>query len=333
MIRIGLMSAAHIHAHSYADALRALPGAVCIGIADDDAERGRTFAQQHELTYFESYEALLDARPDGVIICSENVHHASLMKLAASAGVHIMTEKPFTTTLEDGVSALNTCWSAQVKLMTAFPMRFNPPMREVRDLIASGTLGQVYAMNGTNQGQLPKRHRAWFVDKALAGGGAMMDHIVHLADVMRWCLNNEAVEVYAQSNRILYAQDSDVETGGLVMITFADGVFATIDCSWSKPLAYPTWGGVTLDVIAEKGVVNANAFKQGFTVFNEAHSLPRYVYWGSDSDAGMVKEFVDSIREDRTPSVTGEDGLKATEIVIAAYRSAETGQPVRLPLQ
>ncbi|PJF25270.1 MAG: gfo/Idh/MocA family oxidoreductase, partial [Phototrophicales bacterium] len=111
-----------------------------------------------------------------------------------------------------------------------------------------------------------------------------------------------------------------------------NGVFATIDCSWSKPLAYPTWGGVTLDVIGEKGVVNANAFKQIFTVFNETRVLPRYAYWGSDSDAGMISEFVNAIREDREPSVTGEDGLKATEIVIAAYRSTETGQPVRLPL-
>lgn len=332
MTRIGLMSAAHLHAHGYAEALRAMPSVECIGIADDDRERGRTFAEQHELTDFESYEALLDARPDGVIICSENVHHAALMKLAASAGVHVMTEKPFTTTLEDGLSALEACRNARVKLMTAFPMRFNPPMREVKELIANGTLGQVYAMNGTNQGQLPKRHRAWFVDKALAGGGAMMDHIVHLADVMRWYLNSEAVEVYAQSNCILYAHDADVETGGLVMITFANGVFATIDCSWSKPLAYPTWGGVTLDVIAEKGVVNANAFKQIFTVFNEIRVLPRYAYWGSDSDAGMVSEFVNAIREDREPSVTGEDGFKATEIVIAAYRSAEIGQPVQLPL-
>lgn len=331
MIRIGLMSAAHLHARGYADALRAL-GVECIGIADDDRERGRAFAQQHELTDFESYEALLDASPDGVIICSENTHHAALMKLAASASVHVMTEKPFTTTMEDGISAVETCRAAGVKLMTAFPMRFNPPMREVKGLIANGSLGQVYAMNGTNQGQLPKRHRAWFVDKMLAGGGAMMDHIVHLADVMRWYLNSEAVEVYAQSNRILYAHDADVETGGLVMITFANGVFATIDCSWSKPLAYPAWGGVTLDVIAEKGVVNANAFKQIFTVFNETRVLPRYAYWGSDSDEGMVREFIDAIREDREPSVTGEDGLRATEIVVAAYRSAETGQPVRLPL-
>ncbi len=332
MIRIGLMSAAHLHAHGYAEALRAVPDVKCVGIADDDQERGQSFAQQHELMHFESYEALLDARPDGIIICSENVYHAPLMKLAASAGVHIMTEKPFTTTLEDGLTALEACRNAQVKLMTAFPMRFNPPMREVKALMANGALGQVYTMNGTNQGQLPKRHRAWFVDKALAGGGAMMDHIVHLADIMRWYLSSEAVEVYAQSNRILYAHDANVETGGLVMITFANGVFATIDCSWSKPLAYPTWGGVTLDVIAEKGVVNINAFKQVFTVFNEIRVLPRCAYWGSDSDVGMVAEFVNAIREDREPSITGIDGLKATEIVIAAYHSAEMGQPVRLPL-
>lgn len=332
MTRIGILSAAHLHADSYIHVLRSMSGVECVGIADSDVARGAQFAQQHEARLFPSYEALLDEKPDGVIICSENVHHAALIRLAASAGVHVMTEKPFTTMLEDGRAAISACAAAGIKLMTAFPMRFNPPMRDLKTMIEAGELGFVYAMNGTNQGQLPKRHRAWFVDPELAGGGALTDHIVHLADLMRWYLGMEAVEVYAQSNRILYADEAEVETGGLVMITFAGGIFATIDCSWSKPLAYPTWGGVTLDVIGEKGVVNANAFRQTFTLFNEDRLIPRYAYWGSDSDAGMVGEFIAAIREDRPPSITGEDGLRATEIVTAAYQSAQGGQPIKLPL-
>jgi predicted dehydrogenase len=79
------------------------------------------------------------------------------------------------------------------------------------------------------------------VDKELAGGGALTDHIVHLADIMRWYLRSEVIEVYAQSNQIMHAAEVDVETGGLVMLTFANGVFASIDCSWNKPNYYPTW--------------------------------------------------------------------------------------------
>jgi predicted dehydrogenase len=115
--------------------------------------------------------------------------------------------------------------------MTAFPMRFSTPLLEVKARLDAGDLGQVYCFNATNQGEAPLHLRPWFVDRELAGGGALTDHIVHLADVMRWYLGSEVTEVYAQSNRILYAAEVQVETGGLVMLTFANGVFASIDCS------------------------------------------------------------------------------------------------------
>jgi predicted dehydrogenase len=330
-IRIGIMSAAHVHADGFVHNLRAAPHVELVGIADDDAKRGQAFAHKCRLTWYPSYDALLKESPDGVIICTENVRHLDSIKLAASAGAHILCEKPLTTSVEDGRTAINVCERAGVHLMTAFPVRFSAPIREVKTLLDGGGLGRLHAMNGTNQGQCPQRYRAWFVEKALAGGGAMMDHIVHLADIMRWYTGSEAVEVYAQSNRILYSDTaSEVETGGLVMITFADGTFASIDSSWSKPLAYPTWGGLALDLIGDKGVISVNAFKQGLTVFNETRKLPAFLGWASDSGQSMVNEFAAAIREGRQPAITGYDGLKATEIVVAAYRSAASGQPEQI---
>ncbi len=330
-MKIGIMSFAHLHAESYAHQLKSLPDIDFIGIADDDADRGRRFARMYDVPFFESYEALLARQPDGVIVTSENVRHRPLTELAAAAGVHVMCEKPLATSLEDGRAMLQACEDAGVILMTAFPMRFSAPILEIKTLLDQGALGRVLAVNSVNQGQMPKRYRDWFVDKELAGGGSVFDHTVHLADVLRWYLEEEVVEVYAQTNRIMHRDAVEVETGGLLLITFADGTFASIDCSWSRPMNYPTWGGLALQLIGQRGVVHVDAFSQNIIAYSNT-DLPAWIPWLSDPDGAMVQEFVSAIREARPPRVTGHDGFKAMEVALAAYRSAELGQPVPLPL-
>lgn len=329
-VRISILSVAHLHAESYIDNLRAAPDVEVIGIADDERERAAHFAHAHNVRVYPSYEDLLADQPDGVLVCSENARHAPLVKMAAGAGTHVLSEKPIATSLQDGKEMLEACERARVILMTAFPMRFSPPAIEVKRMMEDGQLGHILGCNTTNNGECPKHHRAWFVDKALAGGGAVMDHTVHLADLLRWYLGSEVVEVYAQTNHILYAEDAEVETGGLIMLTFENGTFASIDCSWSKPPYYPTWGGLTMDIVGEKGFVSLNAFNQTMTVYSHSRQRPAWWYWGSDANQAMIDEFVAAIREKRSPAVTGYDGYKALEIALAAYRSAEAGQPVRL---
>ncbi|RME70522.1 MAG: gfo/Idh/MocA family oxidoreductase [Chloroflexi bacterium] len=331
-MKIGIMSFAHLHAEAYIQNLRAIPGVEMIGLADDDPARGRQFAEQFNARLFPSYEALLNEQPDGVLVCSENANHRPLVEMAAAAGVHVLSEKPLATSLEDAQAIVDACRQAGVILMTAFPMRFSAPLLEVKARLDDGSLGQVYGCSTTNQGQMPIKHRRWFVDRQLAGGGAVMDHTVHLADILRWYLNSEAVEVYATTNRILHADTVDVETGGLIMVTFANGTFASIDCSWSKPLNYPTWGGLKMELITERGLTVVDGFSQNLDIYNQKTPAHYWTFWGSDPNQAMVEEFVSAVRDRRPPRVTGEDGYKALEIALAAYRSAETGQPVRLPL-
>jgi predicted dehydrogenase len=327
-MRIGILSFAHLHAESYLPLLQTFPDVDVIGLADDDAVRGAAAARQFGVPYFPSYAALFAVRPDAVIVCSENRKHRALVEQAAAAGVHVLCEKPLATTLADAQAMLDACARAGVQLMTAFPLRFSPPVMEVKAQLAAGALGPVYACNATNQGQLPRRHRAWFVDPDLAGGGAVMDHTVHLADILRWYLGSEVVEVYAQTNRILHA-DVPVETGGLLLLTFANGVFASIDCSWSKPDSYPTWGGLGFELITGRGAVFVDAYKQHLTVY-PATGPATWPYWGSDPDRAMLAAFLAAVRTATPPPVTGQDGYQALAVALAAYESARTGQPVRL---
>lgn len=326
--RIGIFSFAHLHAEAYVHNLRALATVELVGFADDDQQRGEHFSKAFGLPYFPSYEALLEQKLHGVIVCSENARHRPLVELAAEAGVHVLCEKPLATTVRDAEAIVQVCRRAGVHLMTAFPMRFSAPVNAVKARLESGELGMVYCFNASNQGELPKRHRAWFVDKVLAGGGAIMDHTVHLVDIMRWYLGAEVSEVYAVANRIFHADESEVETGGIVWVTFQNGVFATIDCSWSRPPYWPSWGGLSFEMVTSRGAVRVDAFRQNLTVYSHQVHRPVWAFWGSDPNHSMIEDFVGAILEDRSPRVSGEDGLRAVEVVEAAYRSVEQGQPI-----
>lgn len=330
-MKIGILSFAHHHAEAYIQNLRSVPQVDLLGVADEDAERGQRLAHQYEAPFFQTYEELIAAKPDGVMICSENSKHRSMVEMAADAGINVLCEKPIATTVDDARAILAACDRAGVILMTAFPMRFSTPLLEVKARLDAGDFGQVYCFNATNQGELPRKHREWFVDKNLAGGGAVMDHTVHLVDIMRWYLGEEVTEVYAQTNHIFHAEEVEVETGGLEMITFESGSFATIDTSWSRPPYWPSWGGLTFEMITERGAVLVDGFSQNLTVYQHDKQRAGWAYWGSDANQAMVNEFVSAILENRQPFVTGYDGLKAVEVVEAAYESVSSGQPVRLP--
>ena len=201
--------------------------------------------------------------PDGVVVCAENALHRGLVELAARAGAHVLCEKPLATTLGDAQAMIDACAAAGVNLMTAFPVRFSPAFGALQQAVNNGSLGSVLAVTGTNNGRIPLDQRAWFVDPELAGGGSLMDHTVHVADLLDALLSPaRASRVYAAANRVLHHDLVSVETAGLVSIGYDNGVCATIDCSWSRPLTYPTWGGLTLQVVGAGGLAEMDAFGQ-----------------------------------------------------------------------
>lgn len=329
-LRVALLSSAHVHAAGWLAGLRQRPEVTLLGVADEDETRGRSFAAAHGLAWFASYQALLAEGPDAVVINSENTRHAALVELAAAAGAHVLCEKPLATSAAAARQMLAQCEAAGVTLMTAFPLRFSPPVLAARATLQAGSLGRIYGCNATNQGQLPA-HVPWFIDPQLAGGGALMDHVVHVADLLRWFFGSEVREVYAQANRILHRDlQPRVETGGVVLLDFEDGSFASIDCSWSRPPEYPTWGNVKLEIVGERGLLTLDAFRQASTVYRRGSAGAQLAYWGSDANQGLIDEFVDAVQQGRAPSISGHDGVQASAIAEAASLSARSGEPVSL---
>jgi myo-inositol 2-dehydrogenase/D-chiro-inositol 1-dehydrogenase len=324
-VKIGMMSFAHMHALSYALCVNALPNAELVGIADHDLDRARQMAENFNTRAFESYDELLGADIDAVIICSENVRHRELTEMAAAAGKHVMSEKPLATNIADGMAMVEACKKAGVKLQTAFPCRFHPAMQRCKAAIDSGQIGKILAIKGTNHGRCPG---GWFVDKQLSGGGAVMDHTVHVADLMRWVTGSEVVEVYAEIENTMFK--SDYDDIGLLTLQFADGTFATLDSSWSRPKSFPTWGDVTMDIIGESGFVGMDMFAQNIDVYTDSDMRYSWHNWGANMDMGLVRSFINAIQNDMPVQVSGEDGLEAVRVVQAAYKSDATGEVVKV---
>ena len=121
-----------------------------------------------------------------------------------------------------------------------------------------------------------------------------------------------------------------IDDAGLLSFRLANGIYGTLDTSWSRPPSYPTWGDVKIEVVGEKGVLTANALNQHLSVSSEQWGKTRWLSWASDMDFGLIADFVEMLRSDRPPFITGEDGLAALQVALAAYQSAATTRPVQL---
>ncbi|MGM7722781.1 Gfo/Idh/MocA family protein [Metabacillus sp. Hm71] len=315
-MKIGMISFAHMHAFSYAKHLLADPEVEITAIWDEDHERGSKMANLFNCQYIDDLEQLLELELQAVVVCSENKKHKEHVVAAARAGKHILCEKPIATEVEDAKEMIQACEEAGVILQVAYPVRFAPAIQRVRELIRSGAIGEVVAINGTNHGQMPG---GWFIEKELSGGGAATDHIVHVMDLIRWILHDEVKNVYAELDTKFYS--IDVEDCGIVTLELESGIIVTIDPSWSRPKTFPTWGDVLLEFVGTKGTLSVDAFKQHSVYYNDTEKKIQHLSWADDMDQGLIADFLQCVRQKGKPSITGEDGLRTLEVVKAAYES------------
>ncbi len=323
-MKIGIISFAHMHAISYATAIKELDGVILAGIADEDEERGLEYSQQFRTAYYKDYRELLKTDIDGVIVTSENSLHLQHVHAAANAGKHVLCEKPLGVNMQDMEEMIQSCRQNNVFLGTAFPVRFNTPIQHAKELIDRGDLGTILAIKGTNRGSNPG---GWFIEKEKSGGGAVLDHTVHVVDIMRWFTGAEVKEVYAEIGSVFTGHP--IDDCGILTMEFTNGMFATLDCSWSRNTSYPTWGDVTIEIIGTAGTLKVDAFSQKVDLYSNQDGV-KWLSWGDDMDAALIRDFVSCIKEGRSPLASGYSGLKAVEAALAAYESYEKKEPIKL---
>jgi len=262
---------------------------------------------------------------DAVIITSANADHRRMAVEAAGAGVHVLAEKPLATSVADAEAMIAACSHAGVVLAIAFPCPFSPAFRALCERYSQGDLGRLLAIRATNRGSMPG---GFFIELDRSGGGAVIDHTVHVADLLRRLTGTDPVSVYAEIGHGLYHQTWD--DSGLLTIAMGDESIATLDCSWSRPASYPTWGDVNLKVIGTKATADARLFDQYIAHYPSESAPARWISWGSDLDALMIDDFIDAVTSSQRPMSTGEDGLWALKVALAAYASGSCGAPVGL---
>ena len=332
-LRFAVLSYAHFHAYSYSQAVKELPNVELVAVYDDNSARGEKAAKQFEADFYSDYNVMLKRDDvDAVIICSENTKHPLLAIAAAERGKHILCEKPIATTLEDAEAMIKAVKRTGVKFQTCFVMRYNPPALRVKEILDSGEIGRVTAIIGTNHLKwLGLDLMEWFVDPSLSGGGAVMDHTVHLADMMRWYTGSEARHVYCEIGKNV-RRDLKVEDNFLTIVNFRDETIGSIDGSWSRPENSYYWGDVTMEIIGTEGMILLDAFRQVLYLTSGASKGLEWQFYAGNTDKEMVKHFVKCVQEDLVPRATLMDGRQATEITLASYESAKTHLPVELPI-
>jgi predicted dehydrogenase len=323
-VRIGICSTSHLHADSYAASLNDLSDAELVGVTDvgDQVDNARAKADEYGTDYLEPDELL--AKADGVVVCSTNADHVAWVNRAADAGVDILCEKPLAPTVAEAQEMVNICREAGISLGVAMPLRFSQPVRNAKTAMENGVLGELKFLSGTNRGQMPG---GWFVDSEASGGGAVIDHSVHILDIVRWITGKEIQEIYAETDT--HFHDIPVEDVNLLSMTLTDGTEFVLDGSWSKPDEWDFWGDATLRLVGTEGVVSVDCFDQKIKQTRDSDDPGiQSVYWGSNPDEGLVADFVSAVAENRSPLKTGADAVNDIAVVEAAYESAEQTKPI-----
>ncbi|MEA2511575.1 MAG: hypothetical protein QOJ59_1062 [Thermomicrobiales bacterium] len=323
-----MLGFAHVHAAGLARAVGQLPGAELAAIFDAEPERLNDAISLFDTKGYADVDELLRCDDiNAVIVMSETLHHVSHVCEAAKAGKHVLCEKPIATTQAGALTMIEACQRFGVKFQTIFPMRFNRAALTFRQMIRDGAVGTPIAVKATNPGKKPL---GWFGNQLLAGGGAVMDHTVHVADLLRWVFDQEITEVYAEVDTRIHPSAA-VDDTALMMLKMSDGLTASLDASWSRPKAWPTWGGLTVQVIGDSGVLAMDAFGGHVHLIEDQGPSHEYLSLNDDANVALLQSFIDAIMNDSEPKITGEDGLRAMEVALCAYESARRHEPVACP--
>lgn len=270
-----------------------------------------------------------DKEIDAVVICSSTDTHATLIEEAAIAGKHIFCEKPIALDLAKIDRALAAVKKAGVKLMVGFNRRFDPSFRRVRDLVASGEIGEPHILRITSRDPAPPP-----IAYVKVSGGIFLDMTIHDFDMARFLIGSEVEQVYAAAN-VLVDQEigraGDVDTA-VITLRFANGALGVIDNSRKATYGYDQ----RVEVFGSKGVAMAQNQTPDTVVQSDSsgvHSaLPLHFFVERYAQAYVeeMRAFVDAVLNDKTPPVTGLDARAPVVIGYAAKKSSKENRPVSI---
>ncbi len=293
---------------------------------------------------YTNYKELLEKeKPDLVAVATESGKHAAIAVDCINAGCNVIIEKPIALSLKDADCIISSAKEKGVLVCTNHQNRFNKSVQYIRKAIESKRFGRLFygtAHIRWNRGQdyylqAPWRG-TWEQD-----GGALMNQCIHNIDLLRWIMGNEIDEVFAYTDNLNhpFIKSEDL---GLALIRFKNGSYGIIEGTTN---VYPKNLEETLYIFGENASVKAggksvntieewrfaDALDDPDSIKASCHENPPNVYGYGHTP--LYADMIESIKIGREPYVTGEDGRRALELVLAIYKSSYEGKPVKLPLE
>ena len=323
-----------------APAMKLADDAQLVAVYSRDRARADAFAVTHgAAAAYSDLDALLaDPRIDAVFVASPNYLHAQQTIRAASAGKHVLAEKPMATTVSDAAAMVDACRDHGVWLGMGFELRFHPAHLWARQLVDDGAIGRIRLAHGQwgrgNRGEPEHRPRSglreWWETPELIGDASVLVGLgVHVFDLMRFLLREEVVEVVAMTDGQTDRQP--LEHIATIALRMTGGAIAQVMCGRMLP---DTRNNLALygsdGRIATKETIWEARLGRMEVVSPSTNENASYEYDYLANFVAELNDFREALEHDREPSATGEDGLHAAQITDAAIESAKTGRKVKV---
>ena len=290
-----------------------------VGVADINLAAAQERCAKFGGTAFADYIALLDqVQPDAISICTPPNLHLPITQAAATRGIAILCEKPPARTLAETQVLVEAATTGGSLLQFAFCHRFHQPVQQAQTLIAAGRLGKVVQIYNRFGFRFARAGHSWFTDAAVAGGGILIDTLVHSVDIFR-ALAGEVKSVAASISNTL--DTIQVEDSASLLLTSTSDVIGVLTCSWVTPVSeaevriYGTEGEAVIDYGQSGGLRYRLAEETAWT------QLP---FDQPDRFQQQASAFLYAVAHRTTPPVTGQDGLAVMKVIDAAYQSAHS---------
>ncbi|MEZ4834301.1 MAG: Gfo/Idh/MocA family oxidoreductase [Caldilineaceae bacterium] len=273
-------------------------------------ERAAIFGGQAFADYAEMFDAV---RPDAVSVCTPPNLHLPIVQAAAERGLDVLCEKPPARTVAETQAIVDAMAKGGGMLQFAFCHRFHRSVIQAQELIASGKLGKVVQIYNRFGFRFARAGASWFTDAAVAGGGILIDTLVHSIDIFR-ALAGEVVKVDAATSTTL--PNIAVEDSASMLVTSERDVIGVLTCSWVTPVSeaevriYGSEGEAVIDYAQPDGLRYKLAGEDNWT------QLP---FDTPNRFSLQAQSFLNSIQTGTAPQVTGADGLAVMRVIEAAY--------------
>lgn len=338
-IRVAVIGCGSIAKHRHLIEYNNNPHVEIVAVSDINEARVKETAEKYHAKAYTSYEALLESENiDAVSVCLPNYLHAPVSIAALNAGAHVLCEKPMATSREEAEQMIEAAERNNKKLMIGHNQRFVSSHQKARKLIEQGEVGKIYSFrtsfgHGGPEGWSADGADSWFFKKEQAFIGAMGDLGVHKADLLRYLLGEEFVEVgaFVEMNA---KENIDVDDNATLILKTTSGIVGTLAASW----AYTAKEDNSTILYGEKATLRLEDDPEySLIVQYNKGEVVKYELDGiqSNEDGGQttshtIDHFIESILHDTNPLIDGEEGKKSLQVILGALESVETKRIISL---